>query len=272
MEKLIKVFNEAKAHLLSLNIQGISIVLENDSIILFAGKKEIGSSIRIYNSKTFSKFLYCYGNFQNEIKESKILPKLKHDIQKLKEAYVSNKHKSPLMQFIQERSKELNITKDEGIVKLDKSFKNKVNVNQLDSDDYNSLLQNNINNYQKKQKEHIEALKSKEKKIFEDKVNKFINNIKKYYREHLFNSSKNGVPLVSFGFKNKIYDKTKGEELLNKLKDFKSYNDLLTQVNLDYLGYSFEVKKTSNHDMYFEDENDYSAFYLEFSIRIKKIN
>ena len=55
MEKIIEVFNDAKQHLSSLKINEISIVLEKDSIMLFADKKEIGSSIRIYNSKKNDK-------------------------------------------------------------------------------------------------------------------------------------------------------------------------------------------------------------------------
>ena len=281
MEKLIEVFNEAKEHLLSLNIQGISIVLENDSIILFAGKKEIGSSIRIYNSKTFSKFLYCYGNFQNEIEENKILAKLKDDIQKLKEAYESKKHKSPLMQFIQERNKELNITKDNKIHLNTENDANKLNVNKLESADFNSLIQNNINDYREKQKQEGIIKYNKEKKLFEDKVNAYFNKIKIFYRQQLVESSKKGMPFISFDFRNNIQTKSKGEELLLELKNFKSYDDLISLLDSDKLDYTFEVSESiSEKSMYYMamDDIDYSSprnlddttyFYLHFTIRIK---
>ena len=50
MKNLNEVYILSKNHLSDLDVEGINIELENSSIILYAGKKEIGSSIRIYNS------------------------------------------------------------------------------------------------------------------------------------------------------------------------------------------------------------------------------
>ena len=60
-EQLNEIFVFLKNYLNSLKIDKLDIVCENSSIIIFAGKKDIGSSIRIYESKSSSNYIYCVG-------------------------------------------------------------------------------------------------------------------------------------------------------------------------------------------------------------------
>ena len=278
MKNLNEVYILSKNHLSDLDVEGINIELENSSIILYAGKKEIGSSIRIYNSKKENYFIYCYGNFQTEIGNENIESKIKDDLEKLKEAFVSNKYKSPLTQFLnqqaQQRIKEVNETKVETATE-------KIDANKLDNKNFSELLHKNLDEHKEKQKIELEEKLKKQKDAFDNKVNMYFYTIQKKYRESLLNQTKRGFKFTSFDFQNNIQNKKSGQELINNLEDYNSYKELISLLEKDNLDYSFEVKESlSDRAMHFmaTDDIDYSSanrlddstnFYLHFHISIK---
>ena len=230
MINLNNVYTLSKNFLSNLNVDGINIELVNSSIILYAGKKEIGSSIRIYNSKKENYFTYCYGNFQTEIENENVENRIKEDLEKLKEAFVSNKYKSPLTQFLnqqaQQRIKEVNETNAEIATE-------KIDANKLDNKNFSELLHKNLDEHKENQRIEIAKLRNEEEKIFIDKVNNFFQTVKSSYRNQLLNSTKNGVNFINFGFSNNINDISKGKEMINELKEFNSYNNLINQLSLN---------------------------------------
>ena len=186
--------------------------------------------------------------------------------------------KSPLTQFLnqraQQRIKEVNETKVETATE-------KIDANKLDNKNFSELLHKNLNEHKEKQKIELEEKLKKQKDAFDNKVNMYFYTIQKKYRENLLNETKRGLKSTSFDFINNIQNKKSGQELINNLKDYISYKELIIQLERDNLDYSFEVEESlSEREIHFMamDDIDFSStrrlddstyFYLHFHISIK---